>query len=1082
MNYTPSINIETGISDDFRYIVTPNTKSVLGAITSDFQNGHHAMTIIGTYGTGKSAFLAALERDLLHDKKSLVKDTHVFGKDITKFHFINIVGDYEPLRSLLAEKLNLAPNATTKEVLTALSDYYNLLKRQQTFLFVVVDEFGKTLEHAAKIDPEQELYFLQRLAEFCNVSTRNIILLCSLHQNFGSYARKLNLNQRDEWMKVKGRFSEIVFTEPVEQLLLLGAQQIKGVAKTVMDNKSFEVLFDIARRSKMVAPNYSFETAKSLYPLDPISAICLTMAIQRYGQNERTLFSFLTAVGKGSLQDFEPQANLTYNLANVYDYSVYTFYSFLSEANSDSMQWRAIRTAIERVESGIVHPSQIELALKLVKTIGLLNIFAGSNVSFSKEMLIAYAKNALGIAKPETVLDKLVLSKIIRYAAYKSQYILFEGTDIDIEDALLKASGNVPIPQASVDELEGFVAPKVASAVANYYRTGTPRYFEFVPTNAPASRVPSGDVDGFIQLVFPLDDHDTLESTLQLSQKETEANIYVYFMNTDEIIRHLHSIKKLQYVIESVAFEDRVAKKELQNILDYEKYLLNNAINESLLTDDGKVTWFYRGKQFNIGSQRKFKELISGVCENVYSSTPILRNELFNKQKLSSAISLARVNLLNALLEHTDEQDLGFSEKTFPPEKTIYYTLLRQTGIHRQDEFGSYMLGAPSDEGVQLLWSACEDFVKSTTEKARKLSELLKILKNKPFKLKQGVIDFWLPIYLYIRQQDFSLYNADGVYVMSITREVFELLQKKPSDFSIKAFNVTGIKMEFFHKYTTFLKRGDAMQLNSKNFISTLIPYLKFYRGLNQYAKSTTKFDHSSTAKFRDALANARDPEKTFFEELPEALGYKGGELMENSEFVAQYADLIRQATHELLICYDLFIERIECRVKEELALDGDFEDYKIVLEERYRNVKVSLLTPKTRSFLDRLMAPSATRTEFYEKIGNVILDKRLDQTKDNEEDYLIENILFLFRELERYTDIAKVLSEGTKDDEVFNFEMASNIGESKASQTYRLPSLQKDKATEIESRVNAALTGDDNLDVCVLLRLLNEKLNKTNG
>jgi hypothetical protein len=151
-------------------------------------------------------------------------------------------------------------------------------------------------------------------------------------------------------------------------------------------------------------------------------------------------------------------------------------------------------------------------------------------------------------------------------------------------------------------------------------------------------------------------------------------------------------------------------------------------------------------------------------------------------------------------------------------------------------------------------------------------------------------------------------------------------------------------------------------------------------------------------------------------------------------------------------------------------------------LEERYRNVKVSLLTPKTRSFLDRLMAPSATRTEFYEKIGNVILDKRLDQTKDNEEDYLIENILFLFRELERYTDIAKVLSEGTKDDEVFNFEMASNIGESKASQTYRLPSLQKDKATEIESRVNAALTGDDNLDVCVLLRLLNEKLNKTNG
>jgi hypothetical protein len=41
---------------------------------------------------------------------------------------------------------------------------------------------------------------------------------------------------------------------------------------------------------------------------------------------------------------------------------------------------------------------------------------------------------------------------------------------------------------------------------------------------------------------------------------------------------------------------------------------------------------------------------------------------------------------------------------------------------------------------------------------------------------------------------------------------------------------------------------------------------------------------------------------------------------------------------------------------------------------------------------------------------------------------------------------------------------------------------LQKSKADEVESKINAALTGDDNLDVCVLLRLLNEKLNKKNG
>lgn len=33
--------------------------------------------------------------------------------------------------------------------------------------------------------------------------------------------------QRQEWNKVKGRFQEIVFNEPVEQLLYLAARRIK---------------------------------------------------------------------------------------------------------------------------------------------------------------------------------------------------------------------------------------------------------------------------------------------------------------------------------------------------------------------------------------------------------------------------------------------------------------------------------------------------------------------------------------------------------------------------------------------------------------------------------------------------------------------------------------------------------------------------------------------------------------------------------------------------------------------------------------------------------------------------------------
>ena len=171
MSYIPSVNIEHGITDDFQYIVTPNTKNVWGNIVSSFHDGIHSFTIIGTYGTGKSSFLAALQRDLLKHMSVLVENHNVFGID--KFEFLNIVGDYASLSSLLAAKLDLAEYAASDEILTALGRKYEAAKKAGKFLFVVIDEFGKILEHAAANNPEQELYFLQKLAEFINAPKRS---------------------------------------------------------------------------------------------------------------------------------------------------------------------------------------------------------------------------------------------------------------------------------------------------------------------------------------------------------------------------------------------------------------------------------------------------------------------------------------------------------------------------------------------------------------------------------------------------------------------------------------------------------------------------------------------------------------------------------------------------------------------------------------------------------------------------------------------------------------------------------------------------------------------------------------------
>ena len=65
MKYSASVNIEIGVQDDFQYIVTPNVRRVLGEIVSSVTAGVHSFSIIGTYGTGKSSFIMALEKGLI---------------------------------------------------------------------------------------------------------------------------------------------------------------------------------------------------------------------------------------------------------------------------------------------------------------------------------------------------------------------------------------------------------------------------------------------------------------------------------------------------------------------------------------------------------------------------------------------------------------------------------------------------------------------------------------------------------------------------------------------------------------------------------------------------------------------------------------------------------------------------------------------------------------------------------------------------------------------------------------------------------------------------------------------------------
>lgn len=1067
MKYTPSINIAQTTFNPQSYIVTQNAKGVVGNIVDSFNAGVHSFNIIGSYGTGKSNFILALEDSLKNNSHILIANKGQFN-GFARFRFEKIVGDYASLQKILTE--HLFRTEVSDNLFENLKRYFKKAEQREEFVIIVIDEFGKLLEYAAKNHPERELYLFQKFTEFINDERCNAILLTTLHQNFNSYARSLTESQRNEWTKVKGRFKEIVFNEPVEQLLYLASKRIEKTHREVI-NQNFEQIFNLAIISKFASSSITYETAFSLYPLDIFAAQALTLSIQRYGQNERTLFSFLEATGQGSLQAFKENANTAYSLADVYDYDIYNFYSYLSEVNVDSTAWTSIRVGLERVE-GLFEGEIATDSIKLVKTIGMLNLFGKAGVQLEKEKLATYAKFALGIENSEEIIELLTQHKIIRYATYKSQYILFEGTDVNIEGELLKAAGIVPRSKDVVEKLITSFNLPIEFANASYYRKGTPRYFKYEISDHPITQQPQDDIDGFINLIF--NENLSLDSLKLHSASIEDAILYAYFKKADQIIDHVWQLDKLVYVQNDVDSKDNVAQKEIKALIAHEQNLLNTSVLNTLFNYNSDVVWVYRGEIIEISSKTAFNKQLSVICDQMYCDTPVYINEMVNKHKPSSAISTARINFLTHLLEKGNEANLGFEDDKFPPEKTIYLTLLYNTGIHTC--IGrEYFLGAPDVESFMPLWNACEAFLDSTKEKPRKLGELIKILRSRPFKLKQGVIDLWLPTFLIIKKNDYSLYNDAGIYIHTITREVLDIMQKSPAGFSVKAFNVEGVKLDLFNKYREALSLSQDTEFSTNSLIETIKPFLIFYKKLSKYARQTKRLQ-KSTVQFRAALASAKDPEKTFFEDLPCALGFKDADIAHNAEVLRRYVDLLQEAIRELRMCYSNLINRLENVLIDELGLKfKEYSLYKVELEQRYAPIKTYLLTERQKTFLTRILAQTTDRVTWFQSLAYVVLDKQLEALLDEEEAYLVDNLIHSFKELLKYVDIS---NEGlTSKDNFFRFEMISNDGAS-TQQIVQLSTTKAKQAEALEAKIDKILSGDSDIDAYALLSIIKKKFN----
>jgi hypothetical protein len=1073
--FSPSVNIRRDFGSDLVYIPTPNSRQTYDQILNSIHTNVRSFCVVGAYGTGKSAFILALEKQL-NKKKPVFSKNWPEVKGIKSFEFKSIVGSFGSLVDTFATEFGISAKSDYKidDVVSRFEKYANELHKAGKGLFLVIDEFGKYLEYASKNNPDRELYFIQQIAEIANDSRKNVVFITVLHQDFNGYSRNLTKTQQNEWSKVKGRLKELTFNEPVEQLLFLASERIStlGIGKGLKTNP--KLLAAIKRSKTFPLKDYlNEETASKLLPFDILSAAVLTLSLQEYGQNERSLFLFLESGDHLGLSHFKKLNQPYYNLSCVYDYLQYNYHSHLTtKYNKHFSQWAGIRNAVERVEAEPLLESRVDDAIKLVKTIGLLNIFASPAAQLDDEFICQYAEYALGIKSSQQLLDTLRKKQvqIVRFVSHSKRNILFEGTEIDIELAINEAGELVDQVTLVHPLLERYFKNKYQSARAIQYTQGTPRFFRYHLSEEPETIVPQGQVDGYINLIFGSNIKE--KTILEYSAQCKEAVVFAWYKNSSEIKSLLYEIRKIEKVIDTTK-DDKIAQRELKSTLQHQINLLNHYVKGDLFNEKGNVRWFYNGEKLQILSSRDLNEQLSKVCEEVYLKTPYCPNEMLNKTNYSSAISTARKKLVSMLIENSHLENLGFEDDKFPPEKTIYLTLLRETGIHRETSLG-WRLEEPTEKSYKPLWDLCSDFLDSTQRGKRNLGELIDLLYQRPFKLKRGLVDFWLPIWLLIKKDDYALFS-DGFFLPELSADTIDLIVNNPSKYEIKAFDISGVRLDFFNGYRSILTQSKSDKPTKRSFIETIKPFVQFYKTLNNYTKQT-KLISPKSQQLRNAIVKAKDPEISFFEEFPQALGFNLASIQKNPDALAAYFETLQASLKEIRSAYTGLIHRFEKLILDDIVGEKKgFKEYRSMFQKRFDKLNQNLLLPHQQVFYNRLMLQIDERDAWLDALAIACVNKSLTEFQDKDEPILHERFREMVRSLDNLSELSEKDIDLTKE-AVIKLEITSFV-EGMQKSHIRLPKSKEKDLSILAKSINNKLGKDKNLNILALLQLLQQQL-----
>lgn len=923
--YTRSTNVERdsgAVATISAYYPTTRGVEVLEDVAAALgkDNQPRAWSLIGPYGSGKSTFGVFLHALLGGNDCAATEAAKVLGKQsrllVNRFRRqkpwcrVVLTGSPEPLSRRLLTALDAAASefwqgragrrprvlddihhatqqrkVSESHILALIDALQEALERIGAGgLLFVIDELGKFLEFEVR-QPTGHMgstYLLQELAERTYLGRKaNLMLFVLQHQTFDMYAPGMGELQ-NEWAKVQGRFQTVSFIETTEQTLRVLSMafdhDLTEIEESAIRARSIDCATQLADANALplgLDADTAAELFTACYPMHPVALLALPVLCVRFAQNERTLFTYF---GSNEPHGFRQAANRLERFGDrvppseVYDYFVET-HSPAFATPLAQRTWAEVVTAVGRAAREVLacangkgRQEEVNI-VALVKTVGLLNLTIGNDAVPAAEAVLGQLDTTKDLLKEAIATS--VSASILKYRKFADEYHVWQGTDFNIDEQVAVERDKLGrIDLAHVMTERGETPPIVARR--HSIATGALRSFEVVYADAEHSE-PNKGSGGNSRIVFFLAENRDGEAAFHEAREHAQASeVWVLHPNGGMLRATTVQVLALERVLSSSqeVASDPIAAREVKERLKNARAVEQQALS-ALFREPAESQWYWKGKQLDIADRRSLQAALSDIMDRTYADSPKVRNELINRDRLSSQAAAARNKLFGHMLGRTDQP--GFGIDKYPPEKAIYRSVLEYGGLHAKDESGEWMLVPPPEADPLNLtptWKRLDGLFEASEAEPVSAEQLVDDLAARPIGLKRGLFPLIFLHYYLLNRREIAFYD-EGAYSPLLTYEHLERLVRRPDLFTFQRFRVAGVRATLMDEYVQALFREER---DSPAVLDIARPLASFLVQLPEYTQKTRRLSETAL-RVRQALTLAKSPQKLLFEHLPEACG-----------------------------------------------------------------------------------------------------------------------------------------------------------------------------------------------------------------